>query len=135
MVDTWRPRTQIEVTQRVWGGVAQYLPHRDGKVYVGVSHSGFNPLIAKEQLYDAFKKAKKASGSKKLDPLIKGGMPKMIVDEAVGDLLGNTTRVASHGKIRYYKNWWASLVGWGNKKLDKTIELPTALPKHRKRRI
>jgi hypothetical protein len=121
----------IDVTDRVWAPVANYLPHKDGRVNVSK-----NPEVAKEQVYDAFKKAKKSSGTKHLDPLIKHHMPRRIVNGAVADLLDHHTLVKSgRGRWRIVKNFWASKLGWARKRTIRVMELPKLRRKRRKKRI
>jgi hypothetical protein len=33
----------VEVSDRIWGAIADYLPHKDGKVHVGFTKLGLNP--------------------------------------------------------------------------------------------
>lgn len=121
----------IDVTDRVWAPVAKYLPHRNGKVAVSR-----NPEIAKEQVYDAFKKAKKSSGKKHLDPLIRHHMPSRIVDSAISNLLGWDTLVkGARGRMYVVRHFWSAKLGWARRRIVRTFELPKAHGKRRKRRI
>jgi hypothetical protein len=126
----------IDVTDRVWSPIAKYLPHSGGKVHVGFTNQGINPEVAKEQVYDAFKAAKKSSGNKHLDPLMKHHMPQRIVNAGVADLLGGSTVVkGSRGKWYIVKNFWASKLGWARRKVIRTIELPRVPRRNKRRRI
>ena len=91
----------IDVTDRVWAPISKYLPQKDGKVNVSR-----NPDIAKEQVYDAFKQAKKSSGNKHLDPLIKHHMPERVVGAAVANLMGHDTVIRTgRGRWRIVRNF------------------------------
>lgn len=121
----------IDVTDRVWKPISKYLPHKDGRVACSR-----NPNVAKEQVYDAFKRAKKSSGNKHLDPLIKHHMPRRIVNAGVDDLLGATTlKKGSRGKWYIVKGYWADKLGWMRRKVVGRLELPRVRARHRKRRI
>jgi hypothetical protein len=120
----------IDVTDRVWAPISRYLPHKDGKVNVSR-----NPEIAKEQVYDAFKKAKKSSGNKHLDPLIRHHMPNRIVNAAISNLLGHDTLVKTgRGRWSVVRNFWASKLGWARKLTIRVMELPKLRGKRRRRR-
>jgi hypothetical protein len=124
----------VDVSDRIWAPIAKYLPHKHGKVNVSR-----NPEIAKEQIYDGMKKAKKSSGTRHLDPLIKGHMPDRIVNGAVHDLLGGVTLVKgkrgrAYGKAYVVRNFWASKLGWARRKIAHRFDLPKARGRRRKRR-
>lgn len=120
----------IDVTDRVWTPIKKYLPHKDGRVAVSR-----NPEVAKEQVYDAFKKAKKSSGNKHLDPLIKHHMPRRIVNASVNDLLGGVTlKKGTRGTAYIVRNYWASKLGWARRKIAARFELPKLRGKRRRRR-
>jgi len=120
----------IDVTDRVWAPISKYLPHREGRVAVSR-----NPQVAKEQVYDAFKKAKKSSGNKHLDPLIKHHMPRRIVNAGVDDLLGATTlKKGARGRLYIVRNYWADKLGWARRKIVGKLELPRVRGRRRRRR-
>jgi hypothetical protein len=126
----------VEVSDRIWGALGKYLPHKDGKTHVGFTrHGSINPQIAKEQIYDAMKRAKKASGKRHLDPLMKRGFPNRMVNMGVSDMLGNTTlKKGSKGTRYIVKNYFASKLGWARKKVVGRLELPKLRGKLRRRR-
>jgi len=120
----------IDTTDRVWKPVSKYLPHKGGRVAVSR-----NPQVATEQVHDAFKSAKKSSGTKHLDPLIKHHMPRRIVNAAVSDLFGATTlKKGARGRRYIIKNYWADKLGWARRKIVGRLELPRVRGKRRRRR-
>jgi hypothetical protein len=135
MVDFMPKPEFIDTSDRVHRAIVNYLPHKDGKLHVGFTKYGKNPELAKEQIYDAMKKAKKASGKKHLDPLMKRGFADRMVNASVSDLLGNkTVKKGSKGRWYITANYFASKLGWGRKKIIRTMELPKLQGKRRKRR-
>ena len=131
MTDNMKTQVMVDVTTRVWGGVADYLPHKDGRLNVSR-----NPKIAREQIHDALKTRRKASGNKRLDPLIRNGYANRMLNEAVGDTLGDVTMVkGKRGTVSFYRNWFADKLGWGRRKLVGRIELSKLRRKRRKRII
>jgi hypothetical protein len=126
----------VDVSDRICRAIADYLPrNKDGKVSVGVTRTGLNPEVAKEQIYDAMKKAKKSSGAKHLDPLMKRGFQDRMVDSAVSDMLGHkTVKKGSKGRWYIIENYFASKLGWGRKRTVRVMELPKLRGKNRRRR-
>jgi hypothetical protein len=130
MVDTIPSPEFVDVSDRTWKPIAHYLPHKHGKVSVSK-----NPERAKEEIYDAMKRAKKSSGKKHLDPLMKGRYPERMVNSAVGDLLGHHTLIKSgKGRWRIVKNFFASKLGWAPKRTIRVMELPKLRGKRRRRK-
>jgi hypothetical protein len=80
------------------------------------------------------KKAKKASGTRHLDPLMRRGFKDKMVGYATSDLLGNkTVKKGSKGRWYIVANYFASKLGWGRRKVIRTVELPK-VPRRKKRR-
>lgn len=130
MVDSIPSPEFTDTSDRIWRAIGKHLPHKYGMVNVSR-----NPERAKEQIYDAMKKAKKASGKRHLDPLMKRGFPEKMVNRSVGDLLGDkTVKKGSKGKWYIIQNYFASKLGWGRKRIIRTMELPKAHPRRRRKR-
>lgn len=138
MVDFMPEPEFIDTSDRIWPIITPYLPHRDGKTYVGSTKYGINPEKAKEEIYDALKKAKKASGTRHLDPLMKRGFQDRLVNSAVHDLMGGVTLVRgkrgrSYGKAYVVRGHVASKLGWMRRKVVYRFDLPKLRGKLRKR--
>jgi hypothetical protein len=128
----------VEVSDRIWGAIGKYLPHKDGKPHVGYTRYGLNPERAKEEIYDALKKAKKASGKRHLDPLMKRGFQDRFVNSAIHDLTGGVTLVKgkrgrAYGKAYVVRGLFASKLGWMRRKIVYRFDLPKLRGKLRRR--
>ena len=128
----------VDVSDRVWVAIGKYLPHKDGKAHVGFTRYGLNPERAKEEIYDALKKAKKASGKKHLDPLMKRGFQDRFVNSAVHDFQGGVTLVRgkrgrAYGKAYVVRGLFASKLGWMRRKVVYRFDLPKLRGKLRKK--
>jgi hypothetical protein len=76
-----------------------------------------------------------ASGKKHLDPLMKRGFPDRMVNAGVSDMMGKkTVKKGSKGRWYIIENYFASKFGWGRRKIIRTMELPKAHPRRRKRK-
>jgi hypothetical protein len=129
----------VEVSDRIWGAIGKYLPKKDGKAHVGYTRYGINPEKAREEIYDALKKAKKASGKRHLDPLMKRGFQDRFVNAAVHDLTGGVTLVRgkygrARGKAYVVRGLFASKLGWMRRKVVHRFDLPKVRGRRRKRR-
>jgi hypothetical protein len=125
----------VEVSDRVWGAIGKYLPKKDGKAHVGYTRYGINPEKAKEEIYDGLKRAKKSSGNRHLDPLMKRGFQDRLVNSAVRDLTGGVTLVrGKRGKAYVVRGLFASKLGWMRRKIVHRFDLPKLRGKRRRRR-